>query len=235
MVLERLVEGPAAVRGSFMIPGDSMIISLLHDLLRMAQGAGARAPDQTAELVVLTAQSGGLSVVLALILFTTRWTKVPSERASSLASGLGTRPRLLTLGENAVSLFKYVVAAAAGYYLGQPHGRRLVQRLRQEATELVHSPRATQLKERGWDIAGDRASGAVKLVRRKRTNASTGAPDPDGGSAASDQPADAVAGAGTETGFGGRTVAEDTQAVRTGITPPAPAGRTTDADSTDAL
>jgi hypothetical protein len=132
-----------------------------------------------------------------------------------------------------VSLFKYVVAAVAGYYLGQPHGRRLVERLRQEATALVHSPRATQLKERGWDIAGDRASGAVKLVRRKRTNGSTEAPD--GGGTASDQPADAAAAAGTETGFGGRTVAEDTLAVRTGITPPPPSGRITDTDSTDAL
>ena len=51
----------------------------------------------------------------------------------------------------------------------------------------------------------------------------------------SDQSADAAAAAGTETGFGGRTVAEDTQAVRTGITPPPPAARITDADSTDAL
>lgn len=32
-----------------------------------------------------------------------------------------------------------------------------------------------QLKERGWDIAGDRASGAINLVRRKRRNGSVAA------------------------------------------------------------
>jgi hypothetical protein len=130
-----------------------------------------------------------------------------------------------------VSLFKYVAAAAAGYYLGQPHGQRLVQRLRGKATELVRSPQATQLKERGWDIAGDRASGAINLVRRKRRNGSVAAQD--AGGAASPQPSDAAPAPGTETGFGGRTVAEDPRAVRTDITPPAPASRITDADSTD--
>jgi hypothetical protein len=131
-----------------------------------------------------------------------------------------------------VSLFKYVVAAAAGYYFGQPHGQRVVQRLRRQATELVHSPQATQLKERGWDIAGDRASGAMNLVRRKRANGSAADPDASGTASVF---SDAVAGPGTETGFGGRTVAEDSQAVRTGITPPPPAGRIADADSTDGL
>jgi hypothetical protein len=126
-----------------------------------------------------------------------------------------------------VSLFKYVIAAAAGYYLGQPNGRRLVQRLRQQATELAHSPQATQLKERGWDIAGDRASGALKLVQRKRTNGSAAAPGADG--TASDQPSDAAASPDSETGFGGRTVAEHTQAIRTGITPPpSPSPRASD-------
>jgi hypothetical protein len=132
-----------------------------------------------------------------------------------------------------VSLFKYGVAAAAGYYLGQPHGRRLVQRVRRQATELVRSPQATQLKERGWDIAGDRASGAINLARRKRRKGS--ALLPDGGGTASGRPSDVAAGPGTETGFGGRTVAEDTQAVRTGITPHPAAGRISDADSANAL
>lgn len=135
-----------------------------------------------------------------------------------------------------MSLFKYVVAAAAGYYLGQPNGRRLVQRLRQQATELVHSPQATQLKERSWDIAGDRASDAVKLVRRKRTNGSAAVPDGDADGTVSDQPSIAAAGPGAEAGFSGRTVADDTRAVRTSMTSPPPAaGRITDADSTDGL
>lgn len=132
-----------------------------------------------------------------------------------------------------MSLFKYVVAAAAGYYLGQPHGQRLVRRLRGKATELVRSPQATQLKERGWDIAGDRASGAIILVRRKRRNGSVAAQD--AGGAASPQPSDAAPAPGTATGFGGRTVAHNSQAVRTGITPPPAVGRISDADSTDGL
>ena len=129
-----------------------------------------------------------------------------------------------------MSLFKYVVAAAAGYYLGQPHGRRLVQRLRQQTTELIHSPQATQLKERGWDIAGDRASDAVKLVRRKRTNGSGAVPDE--GGTMGDQPSAAAAGPGTETGFSGRAVADDIRAARTSTTSPPPAGRITDTDFT---
>jgi hypothetical protein len=137
------------------------------------------------------------------------------------------------LRENIVSLFKYVVAAAAGYYLGQPNGRRLVERLRQQATELVRSPQATQLKERGWDLAGDRASDAIKLVRRKRTSGSAAAPDE--GGTVGDQPSAAAAGPGTETGFNGRTVADDIRAARTSITSPPPAGRITDTDSTDGL
>ncbi|HEY0811646.1 MAG TPA: hypothetical protein VGE11_00070 [Pseudonocardia sp.] len=132
-----------------------------------------------------------------------------------------------------MSLFKYVVAAAAGYYLGQPSGRRQIQRLRGQATELVHSPQATQLKERGWDIAGDRVSSAINLVRRKRRNGS--AADLDAGATATDRLSNGAPGSGTETGFSGRTVAEDTQAVRTGITPPTPVGRLTDADATDGL
>ena len=48
-----------------------------------------------------------------------------------------------------MSVFKYAVVAAVGYYVGQPYGRRQVQRLREQAVELVHGPRAKQLQERG--------------------------------------------------------------------------------------
>ena len=51
-----------------------------------------------------------------------------------------------------MSVFKYAVAVAVGYYVGQPNGRRQVRRLREQAVELVRGPRAKQLKERGWDI-----------------------------------------------------------------------------------
>jgi hypothetical protein len=121
-----------------------------------------------------------------------------------------------------VSVFKYAVVAAVGYYVGQPYGRRQVQRLREQAVELVHGPRAKQLQERGWDIAVERTSAAIKRAQRRRANGSAAAPDLSdtasrrSGGAAESEP----------TGFGGRTVAEDTEAVRLGITPPAPIGRT---------
>ena len=129
-----------------------------------------------------------------------------------------------------MSVFKYAVAAAVGYYVGQPNGRRQVQRLREQAVELVRGPRAKQLKERGWDIAVERTSAAIKRAQRRRANGSPAALDlsdtasqPSGGAAESEP-----------TGFGGRTVAEDTEAVRLGITPPPPVGRTHgDVDSTE--
>ena len=121
-----------------------------------------------------------------------------------------------------MSVFKYAVVAAVGYYVGQPYGRRQVQRLREQAVELVQGPRAKQLQERGWDIAVERTSAAIKRAQRRRANDSAAAPDLSdtasrpSGCAAESEP----------TGFGGRTVAEDTEAVRLGITPPAPIGRT---------
>ena len=67
----------------------------------------------------------------------------------------------------------------------------------------------------------ERASAAIKRAQRRRANGSAAALDlsdtasrPFGDAAASEL-----------SGFGGRTVAEDTEAVRLGITPPAPVGR----------
>ena len=129
-----------------------------------------------------------------------------------------------------MSVFKYAVAVAVGYYVGQPNGRRQVQRLREQAVELVRGPRAKQLKERGWDIAVERTSAAVKRAQGRRANGSAAALD------LSDTASRLSGGAAESgpTGFGGRTVAEDTEAVRLGITPPAPVGRTDgDVDSTE--
>jgi len=133
-------------------------------------------------------------------------------------------------GENTVSVFKYAVAAAVGYYVGQPNGRRQVQSLREQAVELVRGPRAKQLKERGWDIAVERTSAAIKRAQRRRANGSPAALEL---SDTASQPSGGVA-ESEPTGFGGRTVAEDTEAVRLGITPPPPVGRTHgDVDSTE--
>ena len=65
-----------------------------------------------------------------------------------------------------MSLLKYAIAAAIGYYAGQPSGRRQVQQLSQKATELVRSPKAAELKDRGSKLVGDRASAVVGKVAR---------------------------------------------------------------------
>ena len=77
------------------------------------------------------------------------------------------------LWESAMSLLKYAIAAAIGYYAGQPGGRRQIQQLGQKATELVKSPKAAELKDRSRELVGERASAAVDKVRRKTTDDST--------------------------------------------------------------
>jgi hypothetical protein len=77
------------------------------------------------------------------------------------------------LWENTVSLLKYAIAAAIGYYAGQPGGRRQIQQLGQKANELVKSPKAAELKDRGRGLVGERASAAVDKVRRKSADDST--------------------------------------------------------------
>src|SRR4051794_11822424 len=85
------------------------------------------------------------------------------------------RPRRLqpNLWENTVSLLKYAIAAAIGYYAGQPGGRRQIQQLGQKANELVRSPKAAELKDRSRELVGERASAAVGKVRRKSADDST--------------------------------------------------------------
>ena len=60
--------------------------------------------------------------------------------------------------ENTVSLFKYAIAAAGGYYAAQPGARRQVEQLWQNATDLVRSPKATELPQRGREIVGGQFS-----------------------------------------------------------------------------
>mgnify|MGYP001156548055 CR=1 FL=1 len=72
-----------------------------------------------------------------------------------------------------MSLLKYAVAAAIGYFAGQPDGRRQLERLRHKAAEVVRSPQVEDLKQRGKDIAGERASTVLDRVRHKGTESST--------------------------------------------------------------
>jgi hypothetical protein len=111
-----------------------------------------------------------------------------------------------------MGLTKYGIAAGIGYHIGQPAGRRQLRWLSQQVVDLAR-PGVRDLRERGWDIAGDCALATRNLVARTlRGRRSTAAP------AVTRSPVE-----GTEpNGFGGRTVAEDSI---TGIVPPAPAGR----------
>jgi hypothetical protein len=114
-----------------------------------------------------------------------------------------------------MGLTKYGLAAAIGYHLGQPYGRQQLRWLRQQIIGLARRPAVRDLRERGWDIAGEGALAVSNLVARKLRGKSTSA------AAATRSPVDGAA----PNGFGGRTVAEDSQAAITGIVPPPPAGR----------
>ena len=124
-----------------------------------------------------------------------------------------------------MSVLKYVIAAAAGYYAGQPSGQRQLRRLSKQVTELASSPRAAQLKEQGRTIAAERVSAARDAVRRNRADDATTTPHTGGTTGAQASPVEAGSGGGT--GFDGRTVAEDSETARLGTTPPSPVGRGT--------
>ena len=128
-----------------------------------------------------------------------------------------------------MSLLKYAIAAAIGYYAGQPGGRRQIQQLGQKATELVKSPKAAELKDRGRELVGERTSAAVDKVRRKTTDDSTSS------GAATTTTGTATAGSASVTtpvttpvtaaGGADNRGAGDIQAAQTGTLPPGPASR----------
>ena len=129
-----------------------------------------------------------------------------------------------------MSLLKYAIAAAIGYYAGQPGGRRQIQQLGQKATELVRSPKAAELKDRGRELVGERASAAVDKVRRKTTDASTSSGatttgTATAGSASVTTPATTPVTPLTAAGGADNRGTDDIQAAQTGVLPPGPASR----------
>ena len=137
-------------------------------------------------------------------------------------------------------LIRYGAAFALGYYLGQPSGRKQVAQLRQQAEQLLRKPEVRQLADRGKEMVGQQAKAAKDLARRRwsgdasdktTTNpasASTGTGTPGGvvgegadAAGSNDRPVEV----GATSGFGGRTVAEDSEAARSGLVPPPPPGR----------
>jgi hypothetical protein len=162
-----------------------------------------------------------------------------------------------------MGLIKYCLAVGIGYHFGQPHGRQQLLWLRQQTIELARKPAITQLRERGLEIAGERAVAAKNLAakmlsgksraadadattpvdddtaaipwgrdrglrgrgwRRPRPNPVT----PPSAEISVDTPHQADAATGSQgdgaapTGFGGRTVVEDSRAANT-ETPASPA------------
>ena len=126
-----------------------------------------------------------------------------------------------------MSLLKYAIAAAIGYYAGQPGGRRQIQQLGQKATELVRSPKAAELKDRGRELVGERASAAVDKVRRKTTDDSTSSGATTTGTATAGSASVTTPATTPVTAAGGadNRGADDIQAAQTGVLPPGPASR----------
>lgn len=132
-----------------------------------------------------------------------------------------------------MSLIKYGFAAALGYYVGQPQGRRQLQKLRQKARQLSKRPEVKQLQDSARQRALAAKDRAANTLNRKNTTEFT-SPDPTPADPTAADPMASVSApepARSDTiaaaGFGGRTVAEDSETAITGLVPPPPASRPT--------
>jgi hypothetical protein len=147
-----------------------------------------------------------------------------------------------------MGMIGYAIAAALGYYAGQPEGRRQLATLRRQAADVTRRPEVRRLRERGWDMVGDGALATRNLAGkvRSRTKGPDGDHDvdtatttrgrripvlrgrswrrPRPGSTTAD-PAGATSG-GTDgpAGSGGTTVTEDRASESPGMSAPPLAG-----------
>jgi hypothetical protein len=127
-----------------------------------------------------------------------------------------------------MSLFKYGIAAALGYHFGQPQGREQLQQLRQQVIQLSQRPEVKQLQASTRERALAAKDRAAATLTRKKQSADPAQLDPTPLSDTAPIPAPELARTdAATTGFGGRTVAEDSEAARTGVVPPPPTGRST--------
>src|SRR3954454_18902254 len=116
-----------------------------------------------------------------------------------------------------MSLIKYGIAAAVGYHVGQPRGRKQLEQMRRHVVELSKRPQVKRWQERGWDITYERARAGARLAATTIGGRKAVGP---AGPTIPVSPSEAAGTAPAATGFGGRTAAEDSEAARTGLVPP---------------
>ncbi len=136
-----------------------------------------------------------------------------------------------------MNLISHAMAFGLGYTLGRPDGRRALGRLGTRATRLARRPEVVELRERGWDLAAERAAALRSAVGRRSRRAGSGeavdAQDRGGHRPEPGRPGTVPTDSDTATppsGFGGRTVAEDSHDLIVGRRVPPPASPDAAAD-----
>lgn len=93
-----------------------------------------------------------------------------------------------------MGLFTTAVAFGAGYTFGRPDGRAQLERYLRRARQFADKPEVRRLRERGWNLAGDR----LAAVQRRSAGQSSGAvADPASSGAAAEDARAAMLGQGT--------------------------------------
>src|SRR3954467_1043949 len=84
-----------------------------------------------------------------------------------------------------MKLLSYGLAVGLGYLLGRPDGRERLAQVGRQAADLTQRPEVVKLRERGKDVATERAQAVKqKVVARSKNSDSPSGPDsPTGGTA----------------------------------------------------